>query len=554
MKKYLLILFTFFVTLSLKAEIRSLWVLPWDITSPEAVDEVIQRAIEHHQNEILVEVRYRSDALYITNRLSNDFPNPEPRSHVLKKESFDPLGYTLSKAHEHGLKVQAWVVVFNATPLDDQLIKRNYIYMYHPEWITYDSDGKRMHSSRQFGFFIDPGILAVQDYLINIFSDLASGYPELDGLHLDYARYPERRLGFHPESIRRFNEEVSGMSWNEWRTKQVTDFISKLRTRIKGINPELKLSAAVFADIHAARESYAQDWYDWLERGLIDCAYPMAYNVNFEVYRQQLINMQKQGFEDRIVLGLRAWDINDTPLLPWVNSAYNISDIYRRIELARKKRFSGIALFSYRGLTNGDAFTHLSALAYPQIPPLMLSQEPGQTILLAEAEDLALSDQPNSGGLPEESFEALEAEDDDHILADQSHPEAAAQTKPSTPVSSELATTSPSNEHSISKTAPQIESGKAAKTHNSLKVNLHKDEGFYVLDFNLPREGRWHWALFDGDKLIYDRHRYFFSGTNQDYWDGVTHDLGDVAPGRYSIIFRMDALYYQSEIMFGTDD
>ncbi|MDD2506333.1 MAG: hypothetical protein PHQ78_03340 [Candidatus Cloacimonetes bacterium] len=65
---------------ALSAELRSLWVLPWDIKSPEAIDELIDDAVQNHQNELLVEVRYRSDALYTPNRTGYRYFNPEHRS------------------------------------------------------------------------------------------------------------------------------------------------------------------------------------------------------------------------------------------------------------------------------------------------------------------------------------------------------------------------------------------------------------------------------------------------------------------------------------------
>jgi uncharacterized lipoprotein YddW (UPF0748 family) len=50
---------------------------------------------------------------------------------------------------------------------------------------------------------------------------------------------------------------------------QVSGFVEKLNTRIKAINPKLRLSAAVFSDIADANVDYAQDWPEWLHKGII---------------------------------------------------------------------------------------------------------------------------------------------------------------------------------------------------------------------------------------------------------------------------------------------
>ena len=49
-------------------EIRSLWVTPWNLTSEAQIDEVVMDAVQNNQTEILAEVRYRADALYIPNK------------------------------------------------------------------------------------------------------------------------------------------------------------------------------------------------------------------------------------------------------------------------------------------------------------------------------------------------------------------------------------------------------------------------------------------------------------------------------------------------------
>ncbi|HOH60801.1 MAG TPA: hypothetical protein PLI73_07795, partial [Candidatus Cloacimonadota bacterium] len=60
MKKAIFLILVFNLAI-LKAEIRSLWVLPWNIKTPSAIDKLIEDAILYNQNELLVEVRYRSD-------------------------------------------------------------------------------------------------------------------------------------------------------------------------------------------------------------------------------------------------------------------------------------------------------------------------------------------------------------------------------------------------------------------------------------------------------------------------------------------------------------
>lgn len=375
MRRYLLCCLVL-LSLALQAEIRSVWILPWDISSPAAVDEIVQGAIDNNQNELLVEVRYRSDALYDTSLGADQYPNPEPRSHVLKNDCFDPLKDVLIKAHAKGLQVQAWVIVFNATPLDNSLIQQNYIYKNHRDWITQSSSGSKFNGSNQFGYFLDPGVPEVQDYLLSVLSNLAAGYPELDGIHLDYIRYPESNLGYHPISVLRYEEycrNQSEITFNEWRIMQISSFVEKVYGRMKEINPRLRLTAAVFADIADANVAYAQDWPDWLRRGIIDQVYPMAYNVRFDRHRSQLERMKLVGTDERIIIGHRAWDDKGRSLANLNGGYYNISDLVKRIDLARELGFGGVAMFSYAGLKVGNAWQKLTPqsfatpVSYPKV-------------------------------------------------------------------------------------------------------------------------------------------------------------------------------------------
>ena len=116
----------------LQAEIRAIWVLPWSTNTPQKIDKFIADAACARQTDIMIEVRYRSDALYQTNRTPDPYPNPEPPSYILNGSDFDPLAYALEEAHKNNLRLHAWIVVFNATPTDSLRIRQNYIYTKSP--------------------------------------------------------------------------------------------------------------------------------------------------------------------------------------------------------------------------------------------------------------------------------------------------------------------------------------------------------------------------------------------------------------------------------------
>ncbi len=348
-------------------EIRAIWVLPWSMDTPEKIDEFIASSAASRQTDVYVEVRYRADALYRTNRIPDDFPNPEPRSHVLDGTRFDPLERILREAHKRDLLVHAWIVVLNATPADSALIARNYLFRNHSDWFTFDRNLSRPSASENSGHFLDPGVPEARRHLLNVIGDLLSGYPELDGLHLDYIRYPNSSLGYHPISQSRYNDAkvLKEMDWNDWRILQVTSLVEEIHGLVNKVSPSLILSAAVMPDPDSAAKYYAQDWKDWLRRGLLDYVCPMNYATDMAKFRQNLDAAARAGSKNRIVMGIRAWNENGNSLAPdSLAKNYNTLNVAERIGEIRKRGFGGIALFSYDGLIKGSALQHLSQVAY----------------------------------------------------------------------------------------------------------------------------------------------------------------------------------------------
>ena len=132
------------------------------------------------------------------------------------------------------------------------------------------------------------------------------------------------------------------------------------------INPALQLTAAVFPDIAEANVDYAQDWQSWLKKGIIDCVYPMAYDVQYAKFQKQLAQIKLSGREEKIVIGLRAWNGNGNTLAVGKSNSYNVKEIAKKIALVRNCDFAGVSLFNYSGLQKGNAFAQLARLSFPE--------------------------------------------------------------------------------------------------------------------------------------------------------------------------------------------
>ncbi|MBI2438799.1 MAG: family 10 glycosylhydrolase [Lentisphaerae bacterium] len=129
---------------------------------------------------------------------------------------------------------------------------------------------------------------------LDAITEIAGNYP-LNGIHLDYIRYPDALACFCSGCRRRFEKDLgqkvnrwpediqSGAlagRWLAWRSDSITAFVRAVREALPKINPNLKLSAAVYPNYPECVASIGQDWGRWLKEGLVDFVCPMDYMPN----------------------------------------------------------------------------------------------------------------------------------------------------------------------------------------------------------------------------------------------------------------------------------
>lgn len=140
-------------------------------------------------------------------------------------------------------------------------------------------------------------------YELDAIKELARDYA-IDGIHLDYIRWDGDKGSFTPMCQERF-EKWSGAKvvnwpqdvltpgsrqaqWQEFKRDVITSFVRETRQALKGIKPELQLSAAVFPNPGQARNSVFQDWPLWVKEGLVDWVSTMTYDEDAASFKASL--------------------------------------------------------------------------------------------------------------------------------------------------------------------------------------------------------------------------------------------------------------------------
>jgi uncharacterized lipoprotein YddW (UPF0748 family) len=360
-------------------EVRALWVVRTSLTTPDSISEMVRRADEAGFTDLIVQVRGRGDAYYAGRW--------EPRAPLLdgQPQEFDPLALTIEKAHAAGLKVHAWINTFLVADLNELPQSPEHIIHKHPEWLMipraigsdlYRGNPKAPNYLERLisysrstggveleGLFVSPAHPGVREQMHNIWMDVVEKY-DVDGMHFDYVRYPNSQFDYSRTSLERFRGELEKTleakerdrlaklaeddpmiyisvypeRYAQFQRDQVTDIVERIYTAVKLRKPKVMVSAAVFANQTDAYEARYQDWKQWLRRGILDVACPMAYSTDTDTFarhiRNAVISASKGTGEQQVWAGIGSW------LLPVEGTLEKVSE-------ARKLGAQGFVLFSY---------------------------------------------------------------------------------------------------------------------------------------------------------------------------------------------------------------
>lgn len=354
-------------------EMRGLWVVRTGLVSPASVDEIVDEAAAGGLNALFVQVRGRGDAFYQSRLV--------PRSELLRRqpESFDPLARLLERARARGIAVHAWVNMmlashFPAPPADN-------VVVLHPEWLMVPR--KAASSSLPAdprsllwrirkaavgdpdveGYYLSPSAPGVAEHLEAMVRELVRGYP-VDGLHLDFIRYPGPDYDYSAAALDGFARLEGGGSpkalalgrpaaWSAYRRDALTALTERVLRAARAERPQLVLSAAVVPDRATAVNNKFQDWPGWLASGLLDAVCPMSYTPDDRVFRNQVRDAQGQLRAGQAVwAGVGAYRLD-------------VAGIVGKIRLARSEGASGVVLFSHESLDLAQ-FRRLREWAFPR--------------------------------------------------------------------------------------------------------------------------------------------------------------------------------------------
>ena len=306
-----------------KREVRAVWLatvesLDWPMVkanSPENIKrqqneltDILDKLHRAGVNLVLMQSRVRASTIY-----QSDI---EPWDKNLtgtpgKYPGYDPLQFAIEQCHARGMQIHSWVVTLPIGPWNSYAAKR--MREKHPELLRrIGKDG-----------YIDPENTGTAAYIAAICAEIVRKY-DVDGIHLDYIRYPD----------------AWKMPANRARCREnITRIVRAVNMAIKQEKPWVMLSCSPVGkhdDLTRfssrgwnARTAVAQDAQQWLKEGLMDAEFPMIYFRGDNFYPFAL-DWQENANGRIIAPGLGIYFMHPS------EGRWNLTDVQRQMNYLRQ--------------------------------------------------------------------------------------------------------------------------------------------------------------------------------------------------------------------------
>lgn len=207
----------------------------------------------------------------------------------------DQIAQCVEAAHKHGLEVHVWKITWNLEGAPKEFVEK------------IRAEGRtQVSATGQALNWLCPS--HPKNVLLELESSLeiVANY-DVDGIHLDYIRYPGSHACYCDGCRQRFvlatrlqidewpaavlpKTGTHSEKYVEWRTQQITRLVRLLHKRLREADPEIKISAAVFGWYPGCITTIGQDWIAWAKAGYVDFVCPMNYTENTDYFTELLVN------------------------------------------------------------------------------------------------------------------------------------------------------------------------------------------------------------------------------------------------------------------------
>ena len=318
-----------------------------------------------HINTVLLQTRIRGSVIY---------PSAvEPWDECLtgtpgKHPGYDPLQFCIEECHRRGMELHAWLVCI---PLGKTAKQRGYgaasIVKRKP----------RLCKTVKGEVFMVPGQPETADYIAALCREIVEGY-DVDGISLDYIRYPESTYKFSDDDLCQTKSHLP-----DWRRENITRIVRAVHDTVKPLKPWVKLSSSPIGKYgNLSRytsggwngyNAVCQDPQLWLKENLQDMLFPMMYFQGNHFY-PFLFDWLEHSYGHPVVPGLGIYFLDPR------EGRWALNIVRAEMHTARNSGIGGMAFYRSAFLTRNvqglyDCLAE-EFFPYPALPPRMTWMQP----------------------------------------------------------------------------------------------------------------------------------------------------------------------------------
>ena len=271
------------------AQNRAMWYRAYEKSDAE-VRDTVEKLASLNVNALYLETFY--DGYFI------GYMDLDGVEHNPDNGEYDALEGFVRICHEYGIEVHAWCENFFAGYLNKDGTLSSPVLNKFSDKLLMDSEGNEFYyyNEKATFVFLNPNDTQCRKFVLNVYREILENY-DIDGLHLDYIRFPELNYGkydygYNADIIKAFSKETGikedprtftkgsdeMKKWISFRCGIINSFVKEVFNLIHKEFPQTWLSCAVYPDREYAVNSIFQDVKMWVNNGWIDEVFSMTYS------------------------------------------------------------------------------------------------------------------------------------------------------------------------------------------------------------------------------------------------------------------------------------
>lgn len=395
-----------------KNEFKGTWIRPTETTQTDII-KTIENIKDAGIDNIFLETYFHGKTIFPSKTLDK-YKVTNQREEF---QGIDALRIWIDEAHKRDMKVHVWFETFYVGNENPKLNSKSILNVY-PNWnnvtkAKYNSQELVSSMSEHNGYFIDPANPEVTNFLLELITEIIGEY-KVDGIHLDYIRYPQSisskyssydmtNWGYTSYARAEFKKlyatdpiDITYGSdlwklWDKYRQDKITNFVASVSKLTK--KERVKLTTVIFPDRIRSLETKMQDWKTWSVNNYVDGFTPLILTCDPKTAGLLIEDITRNSSpKTKVYAGL---------FIAFMNGSTD--DVLRQIHVSRKLKVDGVIMFDWAHMQDKYINTLNASAFNPSFSSTIdkneLAQEKKE---LKEKEKKKKSKRPRPKGYPTE--------------------------------------------------------------------------------------------------------------------------------------------------------